>query len=34
MIYYMVVSGLFQEEVIFYASWKEKPTSSAEFLYF
>lgn len=33
-IYYMIVSGLFQEEVILYNPWKEKSMSSAEFLYF
>lgn len=30
MIYYMIVSDLFQEEVIFYTAWKEKSTSSAD----
>lgn len=34
MIYYMVNSGLFQEEVIFLYCIEKKSTSSAEFLYF
>lgn len=32
-IYYMIVSGLFQEEVIFYITWEEKSVSSVEILY-